>query len=107
MNKKRQAVRKLRTRQRIVVVALVVGALILGGVWIASRLNLGSGTLGAALTNVPSAVSYDGTDLLGVNITTTVGRVVRYAIGAGTNSPVTARSWSGQYSSASGTALVQ
>jgi hypothetical protein len=44
MNKKRQEVRRLRTRQRIVVVALVVGVLIFGGVWLASRLNPGSGT---------------------------------------------------------------
>jgi len=44
MNKKRQEVRRLRTRKRIVAVALVVGALLLGGVWLASRLNIGSGT---------------------------------------------------------------
>ena len=54
MQKKRQEVRKLRTRQRIIAVALVVGALILGGVWIASRLNIGSGT---GLRNSDTALS--------------------------------------------------
>ncbi len=71
------------------------------------KLDLSTGTLGAELTGVPSSVSFDGTDLLGVKVTGKVGAVVRYSISAGTSTTVTATSWTGQYSSAAGTALVQ
>ncbi len=71
------------------------------------KLDLGAGTLGSELLNVPDAVSYDGTDLLGVKITGKVGSVVRYHLADGTSTDITATSWSGQYSSASGTTLVK
>jgi hypothetical protein len=71
------------------------------------KLDLGTGTLGAELMNVPDSPSYDGTDLLGVDITGMVGSVVRYTIATDSTTPVTPTSWSGQYSSASGTALVE
>jgi len=71
MNKKRQEVRRLRTRQRLIAVALVVGALILGGVWLASRLNLGSGTgLGNSDTafSVPDHVGQPAPAFTAVNV---------------------------------------
>jgi len=71
MNKKRQAVRNHRTRQRIVVVALVVGVLIVGGVLLASRLNLGSGTgLGNSGTafSVPDHVGQPAPGFTAVNV---------------------------------------
>jgi hypothetical protein len=71
------------------------------------KLDLGTGTLGTELLNVPSSVSYDGTDLLGIKVTGSVGSVERYSIAGGTSTQVTATSWSGQYSSAAGTVLVQ
>jgi len=70
------------------------------------KLDLSTGTLGSELSGVPSAVSFDGTDLLGVKVTGKVGAVARYSITGGTSTTVSATSWSGQYSSASGTALV-
>jgi len=70
------------------------------------KLDLSTGTLGSELTGVPSAVSFDGTDLLGVKVTGKAGAVVRYSISGGTSTTVSTTSWSGQYSSASGTALV-
>jgi hypothetical protein len=71
------------------------------------KLDLGTGTLGSELLNVPDAVSYDGTDLLGVKVSDQVGSVVRYSIADGTSTQVTPTSWSGQYSVASGSALVE
>jgi hypothetical protein len=71
------------------------------------KLNLATGALGAELLLVPDAVSYDGTDLLGVQISGKVGKVVRYSIASGTSTDVTATSWTGQYSMTSGTALVK
>ena len=71
MNKKRQVVRNHRTRQRIVVVALVVGVLIVGGVLLASRLNLGSGTgLGNSSTafSVPDHVGQPAPAFTAVNV---------------------------------------
>ena len=53
MNKQRRAPQRLRTRQ-IIVVAAVVGVLILGGVWIA--VHLGSGGSGG-LRNSDTALS--------------------------------------------------
>lgn len=70
------------------------------------KLDLATGTLGSELSGVPSAVSFDGTDLLGVKVTAMVGAVVRYAVATGTSTTLSPSSWSGQYSSASGSALV-
>jgi hypothetical protein len=71
------------------------------------KLEIAAGKLGAELENVPTAVSFDGTDLLGVEVTGTVGKVVRYALATETSTTVSATSWVGEYSSASSTALVQ
>jgi hypothetical protein len=71
------------------------------------KFDLGTGTLGDELMNVPGSPSSDGTDLLGVDITGMVGSVVRYTIATDSTTPITPTSWSGQYSSASGTALVE
>lgn len=71
MNKKRQAIRNHRTRQRIVAVVLVVGVLIVGGVWLASRLNLGSGTgLGNSSTafSVPDHVGQPASAFTAINV---------------------------------------
>jgi hypothetical protein len=72
-----------------------------------TKLKLLGGTLGAELANVPAAVSFDGTDLLGVEVTDKVGKVVRYELATETSTTVSATSWVGEYSSASATALVQ
>lgn len=58
-------------RKRIAVVALVVGALILGGVWFASRLNFGSGTgLGNSGTafSVPDHLGQPAAAFTAVNV---------------------------------------
>ena len=71
MNKKRQEVRRLRTRQRIVAIALLVGMLTLGGVWLAGRLNAGSGTgLGNSSTafSVPDHVGQPAPTFTAVNV---------------------------------------
>jgi hypothetical protein len=71
------------------------------------KLDLGTGALGTELSNVPDAVSYDGADLLGVKISGKVGAVVRYNIANDATTEVTPTSWSGQYSAAAGSALVE
>jgi hypothetical protein len=71
-----------------------------------TKLEIG-GALGAELENVPQAVSFDGTDLLGVEVTGSVGKVVRYDLSTESSTTVSATSWAGDYSSASNTALVQ
>ena len=71
------------------------------------KLDLASGKLGAELANVPEAPSFDGTDLLGVEVTGKVGKVVRYKLATGTSTPISATSWAGEYGTASATALVQ
>jgi hypothetical protein len=70
-------------------------------------LNIETGTLGAEIHNVPSAVSFDGTDLLGVEASAKVGKVVRYKLATETSSVISESSWVGDYSSASATALVE
>ena len=45
-----------------------------------TKLDIAAGTLGAELENVPTAVTFDGKDLLGVEVTGTVGKVVRYKL---------------------------
>jgi len=71
------------------------------------KIDIAQGTLGNEIANVPQAPSFDGTDLLGVEVTAKVGKVVRYQIATETTTEVSATSWGGQYSSASSTALVQ
>ncbi|MEI9948982.1 MAG: hypothetical protein WDO74_08355 [Pseudomonadota bacterium] len=72
-----------------------------------TKLKLAAGTLGAELANVPDAVSFDGTDLLGVQVTGSTGKVVRYKLATETSTVISATSWAGDYSAASSTALVQ
>ena len=72
------------------------------------RLDVASGEeQGAELADVPSAVSFDGTDLIGVQATDDVGAVVRYEIATGKSTVISKTSWAGEYGTASGTALVQ
>ena len=71
-----------------------------------TKLELGH-ALGAEIENVPQAVSFDGTDLLGVEVDGKVGKVVRYNLATETSATVSPTSWAGDYSSASATALVQ
>jgi hypothetical protein len=65
--------------------------------------------VGAELKDVPQAVTFDGTDLLGVQVLkdTTVGSVVRYDIATGAITPISDSSWAGDYSATSSTALAQ
>ena len=70
------------------------------------KLDISQGTLGNEIANVPKAPSFDGTDLLGVEVTAKVGKVVRYKIATETSTEISPTSWGGQYSSASSTALV-
>jgi len=72
-----------------------------------NKLNIDGGTLGAEIHNVPQAVSFDGTDLLGVEAAAKVGKVVRYKLATETSTVVSDSSWVGDYSSASATALVE
>lgn len=71
------------------------------------RLDLSNGTLGDELDGVPDVVSFDGTDLLGVQVTGTVGAVVRYKLATGKTTVISETSWGGDYATASSTALVQ
>ena len=71
------------------------------------KLDIASGTLAGELAKVPSAPSFDGKDLLGVEVTGTVGSVVRYKLATETSTVVAATSWAGDYSFPSSTALVQ
>jgi hypothetical protein len=68
------------------------------------KLDLTAGALGDELMNVPDAVSFDGTDLLGVGAG---GEVIKYTLATGKDSTVAAKSWDGDYSSAASTALVK
>ncbi|MET0792062.1 MAG: hypothetical protein ABW061_11125 [Polyangiaceae bacterium] len=75
-----------------------------------NTLDIAKGDLvGAELKDVPQAVTYDGTDLLGVQVLedTTVGSVVRYDIATGALTPISDSSWAGDYSVASSSALVE
>ncbi len=71
------------------------------------HLDLSNGSLGDKLDGVPDAVSFDGTDLLGVNVTGTVGAVVRYKLSNGKTTVISDTSWGGDYATASSSALVQ
>ena len=71
------------------------------------KIDLAQGTLGNQLANVPQAPSFDGADLLGVNVTAKVGKVVRYKISTETSTEISPTSWGGDYTRASSTALVQ
>ncbi|HEX2672627.1 MAG TPA: hypothetical protein VHM25_17210, partial [Polyangiaceae bacterium] len=70
------------------------------------KLDLSQHTLGNEIANVPKAPSFDGTDLLGVEVTAKVGKVVRYNIATETSTEISPTSWGGQYSSVASTALV-
>ena len=73
-----------------------------------NTLDIASGMLvGEELANVPQAVTFDGTDLLGVRVDKSVGSVVRYAIATGKSTVVSKTSWVGDYSAASSSALVE
>jgi len=71
-----------------------------------NKLEIG-GTLGAELANVPSAPSFDGKDLIGVEVTGSTGAVVRYDLAKETSKVISPTSWAGDYSFAGSTALVQ
>lgn len=68
------------------------------------KIDLSAGMLGTELMNVPDAVSFDGTNLLGVGVG---GEVIKYTLATGMDSTVAAKSWAGEYSSAASTALVK
>jgi hypothetical protein len=72
-----------------------------------NKLDLGTGTLGATLANVPLSPAFDGIDLLGVTIDTVsqAANVVRYVISTDTATTVIASPWAGKYSSAAASAL--
>ncbi|HET7541886.1 MAG TPA: hypothetical protein VFK05_18555 [Polyangiaceae bacterium] len=72
-----------------------------------NKFDVAAGKVGAEIENVPGAVSFDGTDLLGVEVTGTVGAVVRYELASETSTVISPTSWGGEYSSASATALVK
>ncbi|HKO53181.1 MAG TPA: collagen-like protein [Polyangiaceae bacterium] len=72
-----------------------------------NKLDLTKDALGAELQGVPQAVTFDGKDLLGVEVTGTVGKVVRYDLASESSTVISPKSWGGKYSSASSTALVQ
>lgn len=71
------------------------------------KIDLAQGTLGNEISNVPQAPSFDGADLLGVEVTGNVGKVVRYKIATETSTQISPTSWGGEYSYTSSTALVQ
>lgn len=71
-----------------------------------NKLEIG-GALGAELANVPSAPTFDGTDLIGVEVTGTTGAVVRYDLKKETSKVISPTSWAGDYSFGATTALVQ
>ena len=71
------------------------------------KFDVAAGKVGAELANVPKAPSFDGTDLIGVEVTGKVGKVVRYKIATESTTEISPTSWGGEYSSATSTALVQ
>jgi hypothetical protein len=71
-----------------------------------NKLEIG-GALGAEIANVPAGATFDGTDLLGVNITAKVGAVVRYKIATETSTVISPTSWAGEYSFGAFTALAK
>ena len=68
------------------------------------KLDLTAGKLGVELTGIPDAVSFDGTNLLGVDAT---GAVVSYDIASGKSTAVSKTTWAGKYTSTASTALVK
>ena len=68
------------------------------------KLDLTAGKLGDELTGVPDAVSFDGTNLLGVD---TTGAVVSYDPATGKSTAVSKTTWAGKYSATGSTALVK
>ena len=56
------------------------------------KFDLAAGMLGDELLNVPDAVSFDGTNLLGVG---TGGEVIKYTLATGKDSTVAAKTWAG------------
>jgi len=78
----------------------------IGHKWYA--LNISTGVLGAELVGAPEHALLNGTDLIGVsvNVSAKVGSVVRYGLNSGVSSPITATSWTGDYATLSGLALV-
>jgi len=72
-----------------------------------NKFDVAAGKVGAELKNVPQAVSFDGTDLLGVEISGKVGKVVRYKLASESSTEISPTSWGGEYSFTSGTALVK
>jgi len=72
------------------------------------RLDIAAGELqGKELKGVPDAVTFDGTDVLGVQVTGMTGAVVRYDVASGSSTVVSDSSWAGKYGTAVSTALVQ
>jgi hypothetical protein len=72
------------------------------------KLDIAAGTVqGAEMKDVPDALTFDGSDLLGVQVTGKVGAVVRYEIASATATVISKTSWAGDYATASGSALVQ
>lgn len=74
------------------------------------KFDVAAGMLGDELLNVPAAVSFDGTNLLGVRKADKGGKggeVIKYTLATGQGSTVAAKSWAGDYGSAASTALVK
>jgi hypothetical protein len=74
--------------------------------------QVGASTLGSELSGVPDAVSYDGADaLLGVSFPAPEAGggpdVVSYDLGTETTTTIVSSPWSGTFSSAAGSALVE
>ncbi|HEX3854280.1 MAG TPA: hypothetical protein VHW01_25125, partial [Polyangiaceae bacterium] len=68
------------------------------------KLDLTVDKLGDELLGVPEAVSFDGTNLVGVD---TTGAVVSYDIATGKSTAVSKTTWAGKYTSTGSTALVE
>jgi hypothetical protein len=69
-------------------------------------LDLATGALGTAFAGAPDAATFDGTDLIGISVTGKVGAVVRYNLTSGVRTTIKSTSWSGQYDTVAGLALV-
>jgi hypothetical protein len=68
------------------------------------KFDLTAGKLGDELIGVPDAVSFDGTNLLGVD---TTGAVVSYDPATGKSTAVSETTWAGKYTATGSTALVE
>jgi hypothetical protein len=69
-------------------------------------LDLATGVLGTAFAGAPDAATFDGADLIGISVTGKVGAVVRYNLTSGVRTTIKPTSWSGQYDTVAGLALV-